>query len=90
MGCCAKTNGESIVTSKGLFEIKHGFDGSIIKYKAKFVAKGFSQNGREDYDDIFTPMACYTTIHSIVSLVASQEWTLHQMGEKTTFLNSML
>jgi len=34
---------KSIVTSKWLYKIKHGSDGSAEKYKARFVARGFSQ-----------------------------------------------
>ena len=33
---------KSIVTSKWIFKIKHATDGSIDKYKARFVARGFS------------------------------------------------
>eukprot|EP00253_Pinus_taeda_P007593 PITA_07593 len=33
---------KSIVTSKWLYKTKHGVNGSIEKYKAKFVARGFS------------------------------------------------
>eukprot|EP00253_Pinus_taeda_P004219 PITA_04219 len=32
-----------VVTSKWLYKIKHGADGSVEKYKARFVAHGFSQ-----------------------------------------------
>lgn len=38
-----KPQDKSIVTSKWLFKIKHGTYGSIEKYKARFVARGFSQ-----------------------------------------------
>jgi hypothetical protein len=34
--------GKDVVSSKWLFKIKHAFDGSIEKYKARFVARGFS------------------------------------------------
>lgn len=54
------------------------------------MAQGFSHKKGEDYDDIFSPMAQYTTIHSIVSLTASQGWTLHQMDIKNAFLHGML
>ena len=53
---------KAVVTLKWLYKIKHGFDGSVEKYKARFVARGFSQKGGIDYDDIFAPMARYTTI----------------------------
>ena len=46
-----------VVTSKWLFKIKHGSDGRIDKYKASFLAHGFSQKEGEDYDDIFSPVA---------------------------------
>jgi len=46
---------KKIVTLKWLYKIKHGIDGSIEKYKARFVARGFSQKYRENYDDIFAP-----------------------------------
>ena len=57
-----RPEGKSVVTSKWLYKIKHGYDGSAEKYKARFVARGFSQKEGIDYDDIFTPIAHYATI----------------------------
>lgn len=85
-----RLKGRSVVTSKWLYKIKHGADGSIKKYKARFVACGFTQREGEDYDDIFALVARYTTIRSIVALAASQGWTLHQMDVKTAFLHGLL
>eukprot|EP00253_Pinus_taeda_P032236 PITA_32236 len=86
----SRPKGRSVVTSKWLYKIKHGADGSIEKYKARFVACGFSQKEGEDYDDIFAPMARYTTIRSIVALTEIQGWTLHQMDVKIAFLHGLL
>ena len=44
-----RPEGKSIVTSRWLYKIKHGADGSIEKYKARFVARGFSQKEGVDY-----------------------------------------
>eukprot|EP00253_Pinus_taeda_P010286 PITA_10286 len=71
-------------------QIKHGADGSVEKYKAYFVAHGFSQKEGIDYDDIFAPVARYTTICSIIALAASQGWNLHQMDVKTAFLHGLI
>jgi hypothetical protein len=75
------------VTSKWIYKIKHATDGSIEKYKARFVARGFSQIQGVDYDENFSLVARYTSILSIISLAASMGWKLHHMDVKTTFLN---
>lgn len=46
-----------VVTSKWIYKIKHGANGSTEKYKARFVARGFSQKEGVDYDKIFAPVA---------------------------------
>ena len=81
---------KSVVTAKWLYKIKHGSDGSAEKFKARFVARGFSQKEGIDYDDIFAPVAQYTTIRSIIALVAMQGWSLHQMDVKTAFLHGAI
>ena len=54
--------------------IKHAADGSVEKYKARFVARGFTQKEGIDYDETFAPIARYTTIRTIISLAAIFEW----------------
>jgi hypothetical protein len=82
-----RTEGKSVVTSKWIYKIKHVVDGSIEKYKERFMPRGFSQIEGVDYDENFAPVARYTSIRSIISLAASMGWKLHQMDVKTTFLN---
>ena len=38
-----RPDGNSVVTSKYIYKIKHVAEGRIEKYKAIFVARGFSQ-----------------------------------------------
>ena len=45
-----KLEGKSVVSSKWIYNIKHAADGSIEKYKARFVARGFSQKEGFDYE----------------------------------------
>jgi hypothetical protein len=81
---------KDVVSSKWLFKIKHATDGSIEKYKARFVARGFSQKEGIDYEETFTPVARYTSIRAIIDLVAKMKWKLHQMDVKTAFLNGVI
>jgi hypothetical protein len=57
-----------VVTSKWVYKINHVVDGSIDKYKAIFVARGFSKQEGEYYDETFAPVSLYTSIRAIISL----------------------
>jgi hypothetical protein len=81
---------KDVVSSKWLLKIKHVADGSIEKYKARFVARGFSQKEGIDYEETFAPVAKYTLIGTIIALAAKMKWKLHQMDVKTTFLNGVI
>jgi hypothetical protein len=52
----SRPEGKSLVTSEWIYKIKHVVDGSIEKYKARFVARGFSQKEGEDYDETLAPV----------------------------------
>jgi hypothetical protein len=83
----SRPKGKSIVTSKCIYKIKHVADGSVEKYKAIFVARGFSQVEGIYYEEKFSPLDRYTSIRMIISLATSMGWRLHHMDVKTTFLN---
>jgi hypothetical protein len=81
---------KDVISSKWLFKIKHVADGSIEKYKARFVARGFSQKKGIDSEETFAPIARYTSIRTIIALATKMKWKLHQMDVKTTFLNGVI
>jgi hypothetical protein len=73
----SRPEGKFVVTSRWLYKIKHAADGSIEKYKARFMARGFSQVEGVDYDETFTPVARYSSIRSVVSIAAEMGWKIH-------------
>ena len=77
---------KDVVSSRCLFKIKHVVDGSIEKYKERFVARGFSQKEGIDCEETFSPVSIYTSIRTIIVLAAKMKWKLHQMDVKTIFL----
>ena len=85
-----RPEGKSVVTSKWIYKIKHAADGSIEKYKARFVAWGFSQKEGIDYEETFAPIARYTSIRSVLALATVMKWKIHQMDVKTAFLNGVV
>eukprot|EP00253_Pinus_taeda_P003610 PITA_03610 len=83
----SQTPGQTVVTSKWIYKIKHAVDGSTENH---FVARGFYQKEGIDYDVIFALVARYMTICSIIAFSASQGWNLHQMDVKTVFLHGSI
>ena len=79
-----------VVSSKWIYKIKHPADGSIEKYKARFVARGFSQKEGIDYEDTFVLVERYTYFKTIMVLASMMKWSLHQMNVKTIFLNHVI
>eukprot|EP00253_Pinus_taeda_P019703 PITA_19703 len=65
-----KPEDRSVVGSKWINKIKYATDGSVEKYKARFVAKGYAQKEGIDYEETFALVAKYTSIRSVISLAA--------------------
>ena len=72
---------------KWIFKRKLKVDGSIDKYKAILVAKGYRQNEGLDYFDTYSPLSIITSIRMLIVIASLNNMEIHQMDVKTTFLN---
>ena len=54
--------------------------------KAWFVAKGFTQVFRIDYENTFSPVTRFETLWLLLSLAALHNWELEALDVKTAFL----
>ena len=82
--------GKSVVGSRWIHKVKKAVDGSVEKYKARFVTQGFSHIEGIDYEETFAPIARYYSIRTILALSAPMGWKIHQMDVKTMFLNGII
>ena len=62
---------KSVVSSKWIFKTKNSADGRIEKYKARFVAIGFSQKEGIDYEDTFSLVSRYSSIIIVLALAVN-------------------
>jgi hypothetical protein len=78
------------ITCKWVYKVKTRSDGSLERYKARLVARGFQQEQGRDYDETFAPVAHMTTIHTLLAMASIREWSISQLDVKNVFLNGEL
>ncbi|CAI5746912.1 unnamed protein product [Peronospora destructor] len=82
--------GRKAIGSRWEFRVKENQAGKVEHFKARLVAKGFAQKYGVDFEEIFAPVAKFTSIRLILSIAAKYSLRLHQMDVKTAFLNGSL
>nr|GEU58107.1 ribonuclease H-like domain-containing protein [Tanacetum cinerariifolium] len=80
----------NIVRSMWLYKHKYNVDASLSRYKARLVASGRSQQQGIDCDETFSPVVKPAIIQTVLSLVVSREWPIHQLDVKNAFLHGHL
>jgi hypothetical protein len=78
------------VTGKWVFRRKLKTDGSLDRYKARWVLCGFTQRPRIDYDETFSPVVKSATISIMLTLALPRSWPIHQLDVKNAFLHGTL
>jgi hypothetical protein len=73
------------VKTKWVFKCKA--DG---RYRTRLVAKGFTQIPGLDFDETFSPVARFESLHLLLALAALEDWHIHPMDVKSAFLNGVL
>jgi hypothetical protein len=77
--------GHKAVKSKWAFKQKT--DGH---YRARLVAKGFTQIEGVDFDKTFSPVTHFESLQLVLALAMLEDWEIHQMDVKSAFLHGDL
>ena len=82
-------SGKKPVGSRWVFKRKMK-DGRVDRFKARVVAKGFSQIPGIDFHDTFSPTLAYSSLRLILALAVNHGWGLRQLDVVTAFLKAKL
>ncbi|GJY26329.1 ribonuclease H-like domain-containing protein [Tanacetum coccineum] len=82
--------GVNMIHSMWLFKHKFHADETLSRYKARLVANGSTQQFGVDFDETFSLVVKLDTIHTVLSLVVSRQWPIHQLDVKNAFFNGDL
>ena len=78
------------LSSKWVFKRKRKVDGSIDKYKARLVIKGYNQTEGLDYFDTYSPVMKINSIRMVLAISTLRNLEVQQMYVKITFINGDL
>ncbi|GIZ47373.1 hypothetical protein CKM354_001046600 [Cercospora kikuchii] len=82
--------GANLVTSKWVFDVKRSISGAIEKFKARLVARGFSQKFGVDFQETFAPTVRHDTLRVFMAVVCEKDLELHQVDVNNAFTESTL
>jgi hypothetical protein len=68
-----RPQGSNVVTGKWVFTHKLRADGTLDRYKARWVLRGFTQRPRGDYDETFSPVVKLATVHTVFTTAVSRD-----------------
>jgi Reverse transcriptase (RNA-dependent DNA polymerase)/gag-polypeptide of LTR copia-type len=80
----------NLVSTKWVYLIKTKVDGTIERFKARLVARGFSQVHGQDYTETFAPTVRMDTLRLFLAAVAAEDLECAQFDIKNAFTESDL
>jgi hypothetical protein len=78
------------IKCKWVYDKKFHHDGTLKKFKARLVARGFTQRHGVDYTETFAPTLALKSFRTLVALAAAHGLKLYQADVPTAFVRSDL
>ena len=81
--------GRTVVGGRWVYAVKLG-PNDEEKFKARYVAKGYSQIKDIDYHETFAPTARITSVRMLMQIAVQEDLIIDQMDVKTAYLNAAI
>jgi hypothetical protein len=76
----------NVVSCKWVYRAKYGANGEVTRYKARLVARGFTQVYGQDYQETFAPVTRLETLRLLLAYAVQEDWEVRQIDVKTAYL----
>lgn len=76
----------NILRGKWVYKLKRGPDNQVVRYKARWVVRGFEQIAGIDYAETFASVVKPMTYKALFAIAAALDLEIEQMDVKTAFL----
>jgi len=80
----------NVVCNCWVYKIKHHANGNIERYKARWVARGFTQQEGICYSEIYSPVIKQVTVWLVFSIAVLCGWKINQLNIHNVFFNGTL
>ena len=80
----------NIVGSKWVLKVKQDANNNISRYRLRLVVQEYFQTQGVDNEELFSPVASYSSIRTLLALASAYDLEVRQMDVKTAFLNGII
>ena len=87
---CDLPKGRETISNKWAFKLKLKANGEVDKYKARLVARGFTQEKGFDFNETYSPTVKRPTLRVFMTIAVQFGLHVHQMDMKCAILNGQL